>query len=318
MTKKAAPTKRTEAQAVQTPRRLKVGKYQRGKFQKRIKHPGPKLPSSFRLFRQSLGTIKRNKVLFAAIFAIYAALSVLMVRGFSNVANLPGVKATLMASHDGTWSVGTNLLGSLFSAAAPPGTVTAASAYQSMLFLIISLVTIFALRQVYGKQVKPAPIKTSFYKGTQQLIPFVLVMLVIGLQLIPLLIGTSVYSFVVTGGVIVGLLEQTLCLSVLALLVLSSFYMMTSSLIALYIVTLPDVRPMQALRSARELVRFRRWTVMRKIIALPIIILVCVVVIMMPIVLFLTPIAEWLFFGLSLGLLIVAHSYLYNLYRELV
>jgi hypothetical protein len=307
MTQKTPP-RQTEAQAAQTPRRLKLGTYQRGKFQKRIKHPGPKLPSSLRLFRQSLGTIRRNKLLFGVIFVVYLLLSVLLVRGFSNVANLPGVKSALLASHDGTWSVGTNLLGNLFSAATPTGTVTAANAYQSMLFLIISLVIIFALRQVYGKQVRPAPIKASFYKSTQQLIPFVLVLLVIGLQFIPLLIGSSIYSFVVTGGVIVGPLEQILCLTVLALLVISSFYMMTSSLVALYIVTLPDVKPVQALRSAKELVRFRRWTVMRKIIALPIIIFICVIVIMMPIVLFLTPVAEWLFFALSLGLLIVAQG----------
>jgi len=311
-------TKATEPSPLSNPRRLKVGGYQRGKFQKRIKHPGPALPSSLRIFKQSLGIIKRNKRLFGAIYVVYLVLSVLFVRGFTNIAHLSTVKNSLLATHESTLSIGTNLIGSLFSASTPQTAQTASSAYQSVLFVIISLVTIYALRQAYGKAVKPAPIKSSFYKGPQQLVPFILVMLVIGLQLIPLLLGVSLYSFVSTGGMIVGLLEQAVCLGTLVLLVLSSLYMMTSSLIALYIVTLPDVTPMQALRSARELVRFRRWTVMRKIICLPIMLLICIVLVMAPMVLWLTGIAEWFFFAFSLGLLIVAHSYLYNLYRELV
>ena len=53
---------------------------------------------------------------------------------------------------------------------------------------------------------------------------------------------------------------------------------------ALYIVTLPDMTPMKALRSARELVRYRRWTVLRKVLFLPLMLLVVAAIIMVPII----------------------------------
>ncbi len=50
------------------------------------------------------------------------------------------------------------------------------------------------------------------------------------------------------------------------LLAMLTLIYVKSSLFALYIVTLPDMTPMKALRSARELARYRRWTVLRKIL----------------------------------------------------
>jgi hypothetical protein len=94
--------------------------------------------------------------------------------------------------------------------------------------------------------------------------------------------------------------------------------MISSSLFALYIVTLPDMTPMKALRSARELVRHRRWTVLRKILCLPLILLVAGAVIMLPIIIVLTPLAQWVFFLLTMLALVAAHAYMYTLYRELL
>ena len=104
----------------------------------------------------------------------------------------------------------------------------------------------------------------------------------------------------------------------LFLFVLLSLYMITSSIFALYIVTLPDMTPMQALRSARNLVRFRRWTVMRKVLFLPLSLVVIGGLLLIPIIIFLTPIAEWVYFGLTMMSLAFIHSYIYTLYRELL
>jgi hypothetical protein len=94
--------------------------------------------------------------------------------------------------------------------------------------------------------------------------------------------------------------------------------MVSSSVFALYIVTLPDVTPMQALRSARELVRHRRWSIARKVLFLPVSLLVIAAAIMIPVILLLTPASEWAFFVLSMFSLAVIHSYMYGLYRELL
>lgn len=76
--------------------------------------------------------------------------------------------------------------------------------------------------------------------------------------------------------------------------------------------------PVRALRSARQLTLHRRWTIIRKILYMIAAISVLIAVIMLPFLLWLPRIAEWVFFAVSpIGLLIPV-AYLYNLYRELL
>jgi len=102
------------------------------------------------------------------------------------------------------------------------------------------------------------------------------------------------------------------------MLALLSLYMLSSSLFALYIVTLPDMTPMKALRSARELVRNRRWIVLRKIIFLPLALLVLGGLVVIPVILIWAPAAQWIFFIGTMVALAITHSYMYSLYRELL
>jgi hypothetical protein len=190
------------------------------------------------------------------------------------------------------------------------------SLYQSILLVIASLALIWTLRQTYAnKKVKP---RQAFYKGMYPLVPFLLVAAVISLQMIPLLMGTLLYAYMIVGGIAVAGIEQAIWWIIIGLLVLLSLYMATSSVFALYIVTLPDMTPMKALRSARELVRFRRMMVMRKVLALPVLLLVFAAIIMIPLIIFITPVAEWIFLVLNMAVLAVVHAYMYALYRELL
>jgi hypothetical protein len=142
--------------------------------------------------------------------------------------------------------------------------------------------------------------------------------MVVGLQLIPLLVGSTLYAVVTTNGIAVTVIEKLIWLFVFGVLALWTLYMLSSSLFALYIVTLPDMTPLKALRSARELVRHRRWTVLRKILWLPLALLLIAAVLMVPIIIWLTPLAQWLFFVLTMFVLVAVHGYMYTLYRELL
>ena len=88
--------------------------------------------------------------------------------------------------------------------------------------------------------------------------------------------------------------------------------MLCSSLFALYIVTLPDMTPLKALRSARQLVRYRRPLVFRKLLYLPVALLVIASVIMIPVIALIAPAAPWVLFVLAIGALITAHTYMYT------
>jgi hypothetical protein len=98
----------------------------------------------------------------------------------------------------------------------------------------------------------------------------------------------------------------------------ATVYMLCSTLFALYIVTLPNTTPMAALRSSRQLVLHRRWTIVRKLLFLPVALIALTAVIVTPLIIFAAPIAPWVFFGLSTLLLPVVHAYLYSLYRSML
>ena|SRR3990167_7693420 len=305
--------------AVKRPRRIKQPIYKPFRLSKKIKPPAQaKLPSAFRLMRSALGLLKRHWKLFLGITLVYGFLTVVLVRGFGGSLNLTDLKTTLKDGFGGQYgSLATGatlfsyLLGSAGSSSSPAGGV-----YQSLLMIIVSLATIWALRQVLANN--KIRIRDTFYSGIYPLIPFVLVLLVVGLQLIPLSIGSWLYSTVINNGIAVTFLEKFIWIMLFFLLALLSLYMICSSLFALYIVTLPNMTPMKALRSARQLVLHRRFLVLRKILFMPLALLILGAIIMIPIIIFITPAAEWIFFLLSMFVLTVVHAYMYTLYRELL
>ncbi|PIZ63835.1 hypothetical protein COY17_00120 [Candidatus Saccharibacteria bacterium CG_4_10_14_0_2_um_filter_52_9] len=298
-------------------RRLKQPEYQTLRLQKRVKHP-VRLSNVYRLTKTAALTLWAHKGLFAGITLVYGLLNLLLVRGLSAGGDVASLKQTLDQAFTGNFgSVVSGL--SVFSVligSAGNTTDGTAGAYQLFLALISSLAMIWALRQVLvGVKLR---VREAYYRGMYPLVPFVLVLLVVSLQLLPLIIGSALYSQVVSSGIAVYFIEKFLWALLYGLLALLTFYMLSSSLFALYIVTLPDMTPVKALRSARELVRYRRWTVLRKILALPIILLLAAGVVMVPIIIWLTPLAQWTFFVLTMSALLAVHAYMYSLYRELL
>ena len=256
-----------------------------------------------------------HKRLFGSLALIYGLLTIILVQGFSgseNVSNLKQSFDQFFSGHFSAISSGVSvfvvLLGSV-------GSTSSNGSYQLFVDLIISLAIIWALRQTKGGST--ARIKDSFYKGMYPLVPFILVLVIIAVQLLPLLIGTVLYTTAMSG-VAVHAWEKLLWAVIYIALGLWSGYMISSSIFGLYIVTLPDMRPIQSLRSAREIVRGRRWSVIRKLLFLPLLLFVVSLVIMLPIILLLTPLARWSFFLLSCLALVAIHGYLYNLYWEMI
>lgn len=299
------------------PRRLKQGQYKSLRLQKRIRHP-LKLPSIWRLTKTAAQTLWQHKRLFIGIALVYGLFNVLLAQGLSGGTDVSTLKEALnqvSTGHFGFLASGLSIFVTLIGSAGNTTSQTA-GAYQIFLALISSLSVIWALRQVLSGS-RPR-VRDTYYRGMYPLIPFLLVLMVVGLQLIPLLIGASLYSLVISNGIAVFFVEKLVWALLYGVLALLTLYMLSSSLFALYIVTLPDMTPLKALRSARELVRYRRWTVLRKIFCLPIILLVAAAVVMLPIIIVLTPLAQYVFFLLTMFALVAVHAYMYTLYRELL
>lgn len=299
------------------PRRLKIPK-RTFKIRKQIKGIRTKVSSAPKLFVKSWRHLIGHWKLYSKITLVYLVLTVILVKGFGSGVNLPEIKTALQELFSGftgqlttTLTLFSVLVGSIGSASSD-----VAALYQTVLLIIISLAVIWAMRQSFaGVKVTS---KDAFYNGMYPLVQFVLVLCVMGLQLIPLALAGGINSIVFGQGLAVGPLEVIIWLVLIFMLCVVSFYWLAASVFALYIVTLPGSTPLQSLRDARSLVKHRRWMVLRKLLFLPFVLLILAALITLPVVFYATALAEWVFLILSMFGLVLSHTYIYTLYRELL
>lgn len=325
MSKKAAPTKKKPAARSKSssgPRKLEAPKlvwYKPRTWKNRPPVPDYKpLPKARLLFAAVCKQLWQHKRLFGGIVAIYGIFNLVLVRGLAGSSDLSTIKGTLdsvLSGFGGKLASSATSFAYLLVSSGSSNTATS-GIYQSILVVICSLAFIWALRQVLANH--RVRIRDSFYQGMYPLIPFMLMFALIGLQLVPLGIGGSLYALVTANGIAIHFWEKALFIVLFIVLGLWSLRMVTASMFAMYIATLPDMTPLRAYRSAKKLVYGRRLLIWRKLIFLPVIMLVLAALIELPLILFLTPVAEWMFFILSMVALPIAHGYLYNLYREML
>lgn len=299
------------------PRKLKASKYQSFKLQKSVAPTMPPMRSAWSILLGTLGLMKRNWKLFAGIMIVFGVLTAVLVRGFSLGTDLSAVKDTLSDSTSGNPSevlTGTALFAYLIGSSGNTSN-DGAGVFQIFVVLIVSLALIWSFRQVHANN--PIRVRDGFYAGMYPLVPFLLVLSIVILQFLPMLFGGFLYSLVGSNPSVTSV-ELLLWGFVFFLLVLVTLYMLTSSLFALYIVCLPNMGPGAALRAARDLVRYRRWVLLRKIVFLPVVLLAVAAVIMIPLIMLAPSVAMWIFFIISMAGLPIIHGYMYGLYRELL
>ncbi len=269
------------------------------------------------LIRQTNSLIGSRKRLFAGLAAIYAVINFVMIQGLGAAFTLVDTKTELQDIAGGNLSQLKSAFVLLGTLGQTDATVNeAATLYQFVLYVITTLAVIWAVRQVSaGMRIS---LRDTYYKGMYPLIPFLLVLLVIGLQLVPAVIANFLVSTVVVGGLATTGLEVFLWLALAGLLWTLSIYLVLSSLIALYIVTLPDVQPMQALRSARELVLHRRVKITARLIVLAITLGIAVAIMFLPLIIVSPAVVEPFFLVTSGALLIYVNAWMYGLYRDLL
>lgn len=277
-----------------------------------------KLASAWDISKQSYKLIIDNYKLFLGLALIYGLLTLVLVRGFSSGLNVSTLKTDLNQVFSGNFGALASGIGVYIVMLGSAGSSsTAASApYQLFIAIITSLAVIWSVRQLMAN--KKIRIRDAYYMGMYPLIPFIIVLAVVSLQLLPLMIGSTIYAMVVSYGIAITLIERIIWVVVFLALAVLSVYWLSSSLFALYIVTLPEMTPIKALKSAKELVNGYRWQLIRKIFALPVLLLLAATVLMLPVIIIFTPLAQWVFFLLTSFVLVAINTYMYSLYRELM
>lgn len=269
------------------------------------------LPTVLQLTRQTGRLLWVQRGVLSGITVVYGLLSLLLVRGLGAGVDVAQLRDQLSNQVAGSFAAYVQLLGNTADSTNP-----SAGSYQLILFIIATLALVWALRRVTaGERVS---VKDAYYRGMHPLIPFVLVVLVIALQLLPALIGMSVYQLVVLTGIAATGFEVVLWGLGALVLALVSMYLVVPSIMALYIVTLPGMTPILALRTARRLVKGRRWTVLRKMLFFPVVALLAAGIGMVPFILIVPVVAGWLLFALGFVGVATGHVYFYNLYQRLL
>jgi hypothetical protein len=200
--------------------------------------------------------------------------------------------------------------------------------YAGIIILLAWLTTVWLLRNILaGHKVK---LRDGLYNASAPLLSTFLVAILLLVQLIPIAIAALGFQAAQTTGLLNGGIEAMLFWLAAGILVLLSLYWITSTFIALVVVTLPGMYPIEAIRTAGDLVIGRRIRILLRMLWLGLSVVVLWVVVMIPIILFdswlkgLLPVIQWLpivpviMLALSSITVIWAASYIYLLYRRIV
>lgn len=296
----------------------KKPKYKSFKLHKRVKHPSGPLPSWWVLTKKALKLMKVNRKNIFYFFLLYGFLTIVFVRGFSSPVNVDEIRDSFAdITNTESSALATNftvfslMLQSTTSAAGDVGGL-----YQ-IFFLVVSVLALIWLfrQQQAGNKVS---LKMAFYRGMYPLIPFILLLFIVALQTIPASVGNFLFRTVIDNGIAINALEQIIWFLLFILLVLLSGYLITTSAIALFVVTLPEMTPLKAQKKAKQLVMFRRFSILRKILALVIFVILLYVALVFPILFVSSVVAQIVYFLLTVIIVPFATAYLFVLYRELL
>jgi len=193
------------------------------------------------------------------------------------------------------------------------------------------LATVWALRATMAD--RTVRIRDALYSSGAPVLSTILVGFVIVVQLLPVSIATLVYNAAIQSGLIAGGVEQMLAWTVIGGLVVLSLYWLTSTIVALVVVTLPGMYPFQAIKTAGDLVVGRRMRILLRLLWMALVVVVLWLLILIPIILAdawikdtwianewvsLLPIVPISIMFMSAAMVIFMATYVYMLYRKVV
>lgn len=286
-------------------------------------------------FTAYVGRVLRTHIkLFGLLVLIYAALTAALVGVTSEEAysELTGIiRASGEETATGNW--GAVEQSSVVFLSAISGGLSAEAdaskqAYAGLIGLLTWLTTVWLLRAILAGQ-RPR-LRDGLYNAGAPIVPTFLISLVLIVQLLPLALVGLGYGAATASGLLEGGVEAMLFWLASALLVALSLYWATSTLLALVVVTLPGMYPMQALRTAGDLVVGRRVRILLRLLWAGVLVLALWALIMLPLIMVdawlkaAVPVLAWLpivpvsLLILSSATVIVVAAYVYLLYRKVV
>lgn len=292
------------------------------------------LPGYWAFSTQVGKTLWTHKKLFLWTVGVYGLLSAIFV-GLASQDTYTALSETLRDTSGDLFTGGLGELGkaSLLLVTGVTGSLNTAPTetqqiYASLLGLLTWLTTVWLLRSILAGQ-KPR-FRDGLYNAGAPLVSTFIVALVIVVQLLPAALAVIGFSAAISSGFLDGGVEAMIFAVLAILLIVLSVYWITTTLIALVVVTLPGMYPMQALRTAGDLVVGRRLRILLRWAWLGLIVSIAWLVIMVPLIIFdtwlkgLWPAISWLpivplaLLIMSSLTVVITAAYTYLFYRKVV
>lgn len=274
------------------------------------------LPSIWKLVGLTYRTLSDHWKILLSITFIYFTLYVLFVRSAPDlsVSESRDVVSELLGGETSEVLETITVAGTVLASAGQ--NETGQVLYGGLFFIVFSLVIIWALRRIFAD--KKFRLRDAFYRSQTPLIPYSLILILVAIQLLPFGLGGLLYSVVQANNIAASGAETLVFVGIWVGLGLLSGWWLANSVLSTYAVTLPGMYPMAALKATKQLVKHRRWLVLRKILFL----IAGLGLLFLITLLFTVTIAPglnlWLIDLFSVLAVPLIHIYLYHLYRALI
>lgn len=275
--------------------------------------------------RDAFALIWRERGILLWLAFIYMIATYALVGGIAQADFIEFKQATLDVFGGKLNSISTVM--TLFSSTMSGGLNTDMTELQQFLAVLLAvlfwLAVIWTLRMRFANQ--KIGVRDALYSSSAPLIAYCVVSAFIVVQLIPGAVGLVAYNVAQNGGYLQGGIEVMLFALAVGLLCCLSFYWASTSLLALVVVTLPQMRPWRAMQVAGEMAVGRRIRLLGHFAALFIVLAVCWAAILFPALLLDSwlrqdwlPILPLIVQFLSAFTVLYAATYIYKLYRSML
>lgn len=292
------------------------------------------LPGYWAFTKQVRQALWRNKKIFLAVTLLYAVLSGVLV-GLASQTTYTQLAGLLKDSSNQLLQgnvdqlgqavilLGTGILGGVNQTP-----TDAQKIFAPLVALLIWLTTVWLLRAILAGH-KPR-LRDGLYNAGTPIVSTFLVSLMFLVQLIPAGFATLGFWAATQSGFIANGVESMVFWFVAILLIVLSLYWITSTFIAMIVVTLPGMYPMRALRTAGDMVVGRRLRILLRLLWLVGFLVVAWAIVMVPIILIdawlknvwasinWIPIVPLALLAMSSFTVVWVSAYVYLLYRKVV
>ncbi|MGV9001623.1 MAG: hypothetical protein ACOH18_01565 [Candidatus Saccharimonadaceae bacterium] len=294
-----------------------------------------KLPGNIAFTNEVTRTIWKYKKIFGLLVVVYIALYGVMV-GTQSQETYASLSDNLKEATSEVYGGDINAVGqagvvffSLIASGVNSQTTETQQVFTILLFLLVWLSTVWLLRNLLaGHKVK---LRDGLYNSGAPFFAMIVLALIIAIQLIPIGFAALGYSAAESTGLISGGgIAAMMFWVAVALLAILSLYWITSSLFAMVIVTLPGMYPMQAIRTAGDIILGRRIKILLRWLWMAFVVLIAWAIILIPVILLdmgiksLWPAIQWLpivpfaMLIMAAATTVWAGAYVYLLYRKVV